>query len=109
MSDEGWQIDVICTDRGQHKRTQLARVVIGLDDRTGRSVAHMRIRDSWNPPDPEAEPNGGTYSGSLKSYRFVCSRCDRHPSIDRDRWWKALAVIRAETPLTEVDISVLPF
>lgn len=78
---------VVCTDRGQHKRTVLMLV-----------RPNLRLAESWESPDPTAAPGSGT---SRESSIFDCPRCKRHVVVSDSRW-NALA-----GALREIDISML--
>jgi len=109
MSD--WLVTVVCTDRGQHKRTRLfdVRKVTDHDGMVRRSMTGPAVSGSWQSPDPAAEANAGPFSASRSSYKFDCPRCPRHLSIDQKRWWDGLKVVVTQTSVVEIDISVLPF
>lgn len=102
---EDWTLQIGCTDRGQHRWTRIATVqrTIGADGEVART---MPVRDSWTFPDEEAVAGTGI---SRNSYRFVCSRCPRHWTIDRDRWWTALRAVVETTEVAQIDLSLLPF
>ncbi len=86
MSDtEDWTIEIVCTDRGQHKRTWMTRFRWGGGGWT--SVRGYREpspkHDMFGPPDLRAEPGDAL---SRQSFGFACSRCSRSPKINRVRW-----------------------
>lgn len=100
-----WTIGIVCTDRGQHKRTRLttAGERYYKDGRPEMFMSHA-LRN-FAPPMADAED--GTRI-SRHSYVFRCPLCGRMPTIHRDRWWAG--VRRAhEAGLAEIDLSVIGF
>lgn len=108
-----WTIEVVCTDRGQHKRTWMTRFIWEpeeLDHPRGPwrwrsfipgepAVAH----DMYGPPFADAEPGSGV---SREAYGFCCSRCSRWPKVGLDRWLALIDGAR-RVGMTEFDVSRL--
>lgn len=101
-----WSIEIVCTDRGQHKRTWITRMRLDRRD-DGSEGWSSPITDGkhsmYGPPDADAEPGDMI---SRESYGFACCRCTRHPKIRRDRW-KALMDGARRVGLEEFDVSAL--
>lgn len=101
---------VVCTDRGQHKRTRLADVRWYAAD-YWRMTAPVSKKQSFYPPASAEGENG--------SYIFDCPRCTRTPYFARLKWVELMegrfhprnwnvdedgSVSRAE-----FDVSTVPF
>jgi len=136
-----WTVECICTDRGQHKRTWMARMIWhapfdptpeeqdsyrrALEANMLQTLAASRIAEAvarlgqggwtsfltpeghkhamFGPPLHDAEPGGAV---SRESYGFACSRCDRWPRINKDRWIALMDGARA-AGISEFDVSYL--
>jgi hypothetical protein len=92
-------VAIICTDRGQHRRTRLTTARLRLSER-GMNWPMER----FSPPMPDAKPH--SFVGR-ESYTFVCPRCTRTPQIKADKWWMLLEAVAKERR-NEFDISLLP-
>lgn len=79
---------VVCTDSGQHPRTQLARVNVRSKGHLGMPGPDLWSDDpekwAWSFPIVDAEPGSWESRGS---YRFTCRRCGRDVRVVTDRWW----------------------
>jgi len=94
-------LEVVCTDRGQHKRTLLTSACRELDGSHGMNHA---LQNFCPPRGEEAKPRSAS---GRDSYVFWCPRCPRTPHVQRDRWWRLVDdYIRAGLPV--LDISLLP-
>lgn len=102
---ERWTVEIVCTDRGQHKRTWMTRFIWDGPEEGWRSFipGQRPAHDMYGPPDVDAEPGSLV---SRESYGFCCSRCDRWPKVHRDRWLKLLDGARS-VGMTEFDVSRL--
>ncbi|WP_347351725.1 hypothetical protein [Intrasporangium sp.] len=85
MSTE-WQIPVVCTDRGRHRRTVITHIVggTGPDGERFRHMTSLGEDPRWIPPSAGSDPGDG---GSRESYQFKCPRCPREVRVNGDRWW----------------------
>jgi hypothetical protein len=93
-------LPVVCTDRGQHRPTRLTTVIRELD-----GELHMaRALEAFVPPmGPDAKPRSLM---SQNAYVFICRRCGRTPSVEKNRWWN-LALRHARTGTRSIDVSHL--
>jgi hypothetical protein len=100
-----WTVEIICTDRGQHKRTWLTRSIwdAGHGWRHFISGSPEPKHAMFGPPLADAEPGEVT---SRDSYGFACSRCNRWPKISGDRWIELLEGAR-HAGYTDFDVSYL--
>lgn len=94
MSSERWTVEIGCTDRGQHKRTWMARYIWEEESgwRTFIAGSPVPKHDMHGPPETDAEP------GSLisrDSVGFACSRCTRWPKIRWERWLAIMDAARS--------------
>lgn|SRR5690625_4213650 len=80
---ENWSIEVVCTDRGQHKRTWITRMSNDGDGWRSVIVGKQVKHDMFGPPLHDAPEGGPT---SREAYGFACSRCNRWPRIAGSRW-----------------------
>ena len=94
-------VQVVCTDKGQHKRMLLTTARRELNGGHGMNFA-LRY---FAPPNPHAEAH--TAQGH-DAYVFRCPRCRRTPHIRSDRWWQAVDDL-GRLGVDELDISLLPF
>lgn len=84
-------VSIVCTDRGQHRRTRLTTA------RMRRSERGMNWPlERFAPPVPDAKPQS-----------FVCPRCTRTPQVKTDKWWMLLEAVVMDHQ-KEFDISLLP-
>lgn len=115
------QIIIVCTDKGQHGRLELARL-----RRTSAGVEHVRTRNAPTPGGPTATLRAPGEAPSLlgatipvaapdvrddfegrQKFRFQCPVCLRD-----DKWGEATATHRVDALLaagmSTVDISRIP-
>jgi hypothetical protein len=83
-----WTIEIVCTDRGQHKRTWMTRFI--WEPAEG-------WRSLWLGPDRKHDMYGPP-TKSHESYGFCCSRCKRWPRVEPSRWTKIMDAARNEAP-----------
>jgi hypothetical protein len=93
--------NVVCTDRGRHERTRIARAEV---TETAGNMTHQGRH--WWPPTPDAAPGSGL---SRESLTFRCPRCERVTRVRPDRWWPALRALVGVSVVAELDLSLLPF
>lgn len=101
-----YAVEVVCTDRGQHKRTWITRMRYDRreDGTLGWSSPVVEGKHAmYGPPDPDAHPGDGL---SRESYGFACSRCTRWPRIEAARWLALMDGAR-RVGLAEFDVSAL--
>lgn len=108
-------VAIICTDRGQHKRTRLTTWVFWESDPQDASprLRPWADRDDWTRvARPEEEdvmsrlPRGGWHGAwsSRDSFTFRCPRCSRTPRRDRVAWLKLMEDSR-RVGAPEFDVS----
>ena len=68
---------IVCTDRGRHKRTQLADYWHGP---AGDRLTSRPITTSVLSP-ADYEPEGPLSTVSRTSFTFYCARCGRNPKL----------------------------
>ncbi|MET8055838.1 hypothetical protein AB0F05_35350 [Streptomyces microflavus] len=92
-------VSIVCTDRGQHRRTRLTTA------RMRRSERGMNWPlERFAPPVPDAKPQSFV---CREAYTFVCPRCTRTPQVKTDKWWMLLEAVVMDHQ-KEFDISLLP-
>jgi hypothetical protein len=105
-----WTVEIVCTDRGQHKRNWITRFI--WDDWGDGWRWHYVFPGGWGdapkhdmygPPERDAEPGSAI---SRKSDGFACSRCNRWPKIKRDRWIEIMDAAH-NASISEFDVSYL--
>jgi hypothetical protein len=106
MSDAYDPFDIVCTDKGTHKRTRLTKITFH-DDGTLKT---WRVSDSFHPADSkhletrwvraDGQPNG--------VYVANCPRCRRNLELTPDKF-RVLFVALVEKGVSRLDISHLPF
>ena len=69
---------IVCTDKGCHRRTQLAYYWLMVDG-SDRVTNHAFTLSVLGPGD--YEPEGPLSTVSKESYTFWCPRCGRNPKI----------------------------
>lgn len=72
---------IVCTDRGQHKRTRLADVRWYSDGYWHMTCPVSKTLSFYPPKNKEGEDS---------NYVFVCPRCTRTPYFSRVKWISAL-------------------
>ncbi|MFK0235946.1 hypothetical protein [Streptomyces vinaceus] len=92
-------VSIVCTDRGQHRRTRLTTARMRQSER-GMNWPMERFA----PPMPGAEPQSFI---CREAYTFVCPRCTRTPQVKADKWWMLLEAVVMDHQ-REFDISLLP-
>lgn len=100
--NDGEPLRIVCTDRGRHRRTQLANYWHGpMGDRV---TSHAFKTSAWGPGDlgPDETPLS---SFSMNSYQFYCSRCGRNPKLRPPL--VAFARVYSSGELDCLDISLL--
>ena len=108
MSGDSWTVEVICTDRGQHKREWLAEFETHQrDDGTvvRRITARHPKREHHTFVPAVSNAEAGTPL-SRKSHSFNCPGCTRWPRIGIDRLGEILDAAR-RARLEEFDVSYL--
>ncbi len=109
MSEGRFTVEIVCTDRGQHKRTWMARYIA---DQTETGTWRWRTyilgsptpkHDMHGPPEADAEPGSPV---SRTAVGFACSRCSRWPRIGWENWLRILDDAR-RAGLTGFDVSYL--
>jgi hypothetical protein len=100
-----WTVEIVCTDRGQHKRTWMARYIQDASSQGWRTfiLGHEPKHDMHGPPEFDAEPGSVVSRGSVG---FSCARCTRWPRIKWDTWQQLLTNAR-RGGLHEFDVSYL--
>jgi len=103
-----FELDVVCTDNGRHKRTRLTRITIH-DDGGGE----WRAGGSFHPPDnlEGIEPvRGPARIDGRPNEIFMadCPRCPRTLELTPDLF-RGLVVLLEKHGVSRLDISDLPF
>jgi hypothetical protein len=109
MSGDSWTVEVICTDRGQHKREWLAEFeTYQRDDGTVefRRITARHPKRKHHTFVPAASNAEAGTPVSRKSHSFNCPCCTRWPRIDADRWDEILDGAR-RAGFEEFDVSYL--
>ncbi len=95
---------IVCTDRGQHKRTRLADVRWYTDGHW-RMTWPASNRQSFRPPLND--------EGEHANYVFDCPRCSRTPYFARSKWIELIdgrfSPLTHGDARTEFDVSLVPF
>ncbi|WP_148574952.1 hypothetical protein [Nocardioides caldifontis] len=95
------QLAVICTDRGQHKRTRLTTVTwwrpLKGNEPDQRDMS--AVGRHWDAP--SANPHGSTLP-----YEFWCGVCRRNTQVTADRWWRLAEGARTRD-MRDLDVSYL--
>lgn len=97
---------IVCSDRGQHSPTRLARFDRHADG-TRRVSGPYR---SWFPPFPEGSHEDADELADLsrESYSFCCMNCGRTPRVNVDKFIHTYVRRAFDAGLNEVDVSWLP-
>jgi hypothetical protein len=102
--NERWTVEIVCTDRGQHKRTWMTRWIWESSDGWRSFILMSDLKhDMYGPAMLDEEPGS---VASRESYGFCCSRCPRWPKIKWDRWLEIMEASR-DAKLDEFDVSYL--
>ncbi len=100
---------VVCTDRGQHKRTRLCDVRFQPDGTWAVAETGTPSEDdsvaSWQILWPEGSEEQWLYD-------FFCRRCGRNPRLNRQSWLKVMDVVHPMTwpdgvSMRDLDVSRL--
>lgn len=96
--DGGWQMPVVCTDRGRHDRELLCTAYVRTDYGVAYQVAAPEKVQQTKRQDLIGVPGR-----SLESIRFHCPQCPRTPTISRTEWGQILEAARhAQMPVFDV-------
>jgi hypothetical protein len=94
------ELDVVCTDKGQHRPYRLLQVMIGPKPEDFRPVTdHLSFRPAGR---------GSPLGGSSGHDEFHCPRCHRNTRINHQRFVHGLQQL-VQSGITKLDVSRLPF
>ena len=100
------ELRIVCTDRGQHRKHALARILVGPGLTDFLTASDNDLSES----DKSFRAAGRmTYLGEVPEYdEFRCVGCGRNPRIDHET---LVGLLRELCRLgrTELDVSALPF
>jgi hypothetical protein len=103
---ETFVFDIVCTNKGQHKRTRITKITIHPDGsakwRAGRSFHTPTNSDAWGPipTRKDGEPNN--------VFVMDCGRCPRWVELQLEKF-RLLVPTLITHGVTRLDISDLPF